>query len=154
MCASTRGSNPCCSAAVARSSNEVTADSADGSLCAAAADPGGAAHSDKNRNALSDILAIYNHEIVTTPLPVGAPTPCSWRTPVAPGAANDEPPPPPEPSPCPGLFPPPPPPPKKPPPPPPPSAPPGKLLVPPLPPAPPTPAVPLPPPLFPVPPAP
>jgi hypothetical protein len=35
-------------------SNDGTADSADESRCAAAADPGGRAHSDKNRNALSD----------------------------------------------------------------------------------------------------
>ena len=85
---------PCCSAAIASSSNDGTADSADESRCATAADPGGCAHSDKNRNAPSDSVAIY-HEIVTKPLL--ALTPCSCRTAVAPGAANDEPPPPPPP---------------------------------------------------------
>ena len=49
---------PCCSAAVASSSNDGTADSADESRCATAADPGGCAHSDKNRNAPSDSVAI------------------------------------------------------------------------------------------------
>ena len=94
MCASTSGSMPCCSAAIASSSNDGTADSADGSRCATAADPGGCAHSDKNRNAPSDSVAIY-HEIVTKPL--AALTPFSCTTAVAPGAANDEPPPPPPP---------------------------------------------------------
>ena len=42
----------------------------------------------------SDSVAIY-HEIVTNPF--DALTPCSCRTAVAPGAANDEPPPPPPP---------------------------------------------------------
>ncbi len=62
MCASTSGSMPCCSAAIASSSNDGTVDSADESRCATAADPGGCAHSDKNRNAPSDSVAIYHVE--------------------------------------------------------------------------------------------
>ena len=78
---------PCCSAAIASSSNDGTVASADGSRCATAADPGCCAHSDKNRNAPSDSVAIDHvatqadpidsanyHEIVTEPAPLL--TPC------------------------------------------------------------------------------
>src|SRR3954454_14406175 len=76
---------------------------------ATAADPGAAAHSDKNRKAPSASVAIY-HEILTDATAALPPRWCT--TPVAPAAANDEPPPPPPPPTVPELPPPPPPPPK------------------------------------------
>src|SRR4051794_12714132 len=94
-----------CRAVPQRREFDLTTDSADGSRCAAAADAGGDAHRDKNRNALSVRVAIY-HEIVTEPSPPL--TPLSCTTAVAPGAVNDEPPPPPPPPAVPGFPPPPP----------------------------------------------
>ncbi len=60
---------PCCSAAMASSSNEGTVASAEGSRCATDADPGGCAHSDKNRNAPSDSVAI-DHVATHTQVPL------------------------------------------------------------------------------------
>ena len=61
---------PCCSAAIASSSNDETFDKADESCCATAADPGRCAHSDKNRNAPSDSVAIC-HVRLTSPFTAG-----------------------------------------------------------------------------------